>query len=95
MRDRIAHGVPAWQARYFGDWDNMRLYPGSGAYHGSDLAMVFETSERISGLPDNQTEKEVARLMASAWAAFASNPQDGLEKFGWPKYNPNGEFFYL
>ncbi|KAJ5083463.1 Carboxylesterase type B [Penicillium angulare] len=87
VRDRVAHGVPAWQSRYFGDWDNVRLYPGSGAYHVSDVAMILGNTERISGLPDNQTEKDVSRYMASAWVAFASDPYAGLEKFGWPKYN--------
>jgi hypothetical protein len=26
-----------------------------------------------------------------AWATFADNPESGLEKLGWPKYDPNGE----
>ncbi|KAE8396662.1 Alpha/Beta hydrolase protein [Aspergillus alliaceus] len=28
--DRAAAGIPAWQSRYFGDWDNLRLYSSSG-----------------------------------------------------------------
>ncbi|KAJ5256911.1 Carboxylesterase type B [Penicillium angulare] len=95
VRDRVSHGVPAWQSRYFGDWDNMRLYPGSGAYHVSDVAMILGNTARISGLPDNQTEIEISRYMASAWVAFASDPYDGLEKFGWPKYNASGEFVFF
>ncbi|KAK8062488.1 hypothetical protein PG997_014585 [Apiospora hydei] len=26
---RVRHGVPTWRYRYFGDWDNLRLYNGS------------------------------------------------------------------
>ncbi|KAJ5760300.1 Carboxylesterase type B [Penicillium odoratum] len=89
VRDRVAHNVPAWQARYFGDWDNLRLYPGSGAYHGSDLPMVFGTAEKISMLPDSEAERKTSHYMASAWVAFASDPKNGLKKFGWPRYDPH------
>ncbi|KAE8355925.1 hypothetical protein BDV28DRAFT_145724 [Aspergillus coremiiformis] len=34
---RIRVGVPAWRFRYFADWNNTRLYPDSGAYHGWQL----------------------------------------------------------
>ncbi|KAJ5671981.1 Carboxylesterase type B [Penicillium longicatenatum] len=92
VRYRTAHDVPAWQARYFGDWENLRLYPGSGSYHGSDLPVLFGNAEIVSGLPDtNDAEKVFSRYMASAWVAFASDPEHGLEKFGWPKYNPHGK----
>ncbi|KAJ5714725.1 Carboxylesterase type B [Penicillium malachiteum] len=86
-RDRVAHGVPAWQARYFGDWENLRIYPGSGTYHGSDIPMIFGNAEKITGLPDSDPEKKVSRYMASAWVAFATDPYNGLKKFGWPQYN--------
>ncbi|KAJ5537231.1 Carboxylesterase type B [Penicillium frequentans] len=91
VRYRTAHGVPAWQARYFGDWDNLRLYPGSGTYHGSDLPVLFGNTETVSGIPDSEAGKEFSRYMASAWVAFSSDPEHGLEKFGWPKYNPHGK----
>ncbi|KAJ5718383.1 Carboxylesterase type B [Penicillium malachiteum] len=90
-KDRIANGVPAWQARYFGDWENLRLYAGSGAYHGSDLPMIFGNTESIAGIPDSEAEKKVSRYMASAWVAFATDPHNGLKKFGWPRYNLHGE----
>ncbi|GMG10462.1 unnamed protein product [Aspergillus oryzae var. brunneus] len=89
---RTAAGVPTWQSRYFGDWDNLRLYPFSGAYHGIDLPMVFGTASKISGIADSEKEREFARYMASAWVAFAADPADGLSRFGWPRYDENGEF---
>ncbi|KAE8359425.1 Alpha/Beta hydrolase protein [Aspergillus caelatus] len=88
---RAAVGVPTWQSRYFGDWDNLRLYPSSGAYHGIDLPMVFGTASKISGIADSETEREFARYMASAWAAFARDPVAGLSRFGWPRYDENEE----
>lgn len=89
-RDRTAHGIPTWQSRYFGDWDNLRLYPGSGAYHASDLGMVFGTGREISGIPNSEQEDKFSSFMASAWAAFAHDPKDGLTKFGWPRYGSTG-----
>ncbi|RMZ40494.1 lipase/esterase [Aspergillus flavus] len=88
---RTAAGVPTWQSRYFGDWDNLRLYPFSGAYHGIDLPMVFGTASKISGIADSEKEREFARYMASAWVAFAADPADGLSRFGWPRYDENEE----
>lgn len=31
--NRLRNGVTTYRYRYFGDWLNLRLYPGSGAYH--------------------------------------------------------------
>ncbi|KAJ5091789.1 Carboxylesterase type B [Penicillium alfredii] len=87
-RDRVAHGVPTWQSRYFGDWDNLRLHPHSGAYHGVDLPMVFGTAKQVSGIANNERENDLSHYMASAWVAFAGDPKEGLSKFGWPRYNP-------
>lgn len=54
--------------------------------------MIFGTGELVSGTPNSERENEFARYMASAWVAFASDPKEGLTKFGWPQYNPDSEF---
>jgi len=88
---RAAAGVPTWRYRYFGNWTNLELYPGSGAYHGTDISMVFGTAQDISGLPNTAAESQLSRLMMKAWATFASDPQEGLSNtMGWPKYNASG-----
>ncbi|KAI9043066.1 carboxylesterase [Aspergillus affinis] len=86
-KDRAANGVPVWHSRYFGDWDNMRLYPTSGAYHGVDLPMVFGNSKDISAVSTSTGERQFSKHMASAWVAFARDPQKGLTTFGWPQYD--------
>jgi carboxylesterase type B len=96
---RVQHGVPTWRYRYFGDFDNLCLYnstaglgpKGSAAYHGVDMNMVFGTAEDVSGLRNTHSEYAVSRYMMGAWAAFARDPTKGLERYGWPKYNPNGK----
>lgn len=90
--NRVKSLVPTWRFRYFGDWDNLRLYPTSGAYHGADVEMVFGASQDVSGLPNSVPEQQTIAVMQKAWAAFAADPAQGLSKeMGWPGYNPNSE----
>jgi carboxylesterase type B len=86
---RAKAGVPTWRYRYFGDWDNLRLYdccPGSGAYHGSELEMVFGTAEDVSGIANGSPEEQVSKMMMRAWGAFAKDSKAGLNRLGWPEY---------
>lgn len=88
---RAAHGVPMWRYRYFGDWPNLRLYPGSGAYHGSDLHMIFGGTLDVTGIPDNIFEYWTTEYMMWAWATFVKNPTSGLStELFWPLYDPSG-----
>ncbi|KAL9010263.1 MAG: hypothetical protein Q9173_004782 [Seirophora scorigena] len=95
---RASLDIPTWRYRYFGDWDNLRLYgpsegngneQGSGAYHGADVEMVTGASEDVSGLPKSQEERKMEMVFMEAWAAFAKDPTEGLEKLGWPSYDPD------
>ncbi|KAK7995263.1 hypothetical protein PG990_014036 [Apiospora arundinis] len=97
---RAQYGVPTWRYRYFGDWDNLRLYDGSaglgprgsGAYHGSELEMVFGTAQEVSALTNSPEEDAMSRYMMGAWAAFARDPQKGLlSEYGWLRYDPAGD----
>lgn len=88
---RAKAGVPMWRYRYFGDWLNLRLYPGSGAYHGSDLHMIFGGIRDVvgPGLPNSVAETRTKAYMMRAWAAFVRNPQAGLtQEMFWPMYDP-------
>ncbi|OHF04083.1 carboxylesterase [Colletotrichum orchidophilum] len=87
---RLRHGVSAWIYRYFGDWDNTRLFPTSGAYHGVDLHMIFGASGDVSGIQPSDAQRRTTALMQSAWATFADDPVDGLSSvLGWPKFDPS------
>jgi cholinesterase len=81
-----AHGVPTWVYRYFGDWTNTRLYPSSGAYHGTELQMLFGNSEDVSGIPASAPQVQLTKVMQNAWLAFAKDPVNGLSEFGWPQF---------
>ena len=88
---RRRHGVSTWVYRYFGDWGNLELYPGSGAYHGTELDMVFGTAEDVADQPNTAPEAATSKYMMKAWAAFAKDPHNGLKQLGWPLYDHDGE----
>ncbi|KAH7353258.1 carboxylesterase [Plectosphaerella cucumerina] len=92
---RVA-GVPSFAYRFFADWDNTRLFPTSGAYHGTDLHMVFGASEDTSGLPASSDQKELTKIMQRMWFAFSDDPAEGLTKaLEWPAFNPEAETLAL
>ena len=87
VKSRYAHGIPSWSYRYLADWENTRLYNGSGAYHGVDLHMMFGASEEVSGLPDSHEQQQLRNIMQRLWFSFMKDPQEGLLKMGWPSYS--------
>jgi len=93
-KNRAKIGVPTFLFRYFGDWDNLRLYPTSGTYHGSDVNMVFGGSADVSGLPNSANETKIIALFQKAWATFAQDPLNGLtNNMKWPRYVPESMYF--
>ncbi|KAB2573486.1 Acetylcholinesterase [Lasiodiplodia theobromae] len=86
---RARFGVPSWVYRYGGDWDNLRLYPNSSAYHGSDMHALFGNSEEVSGLPEEEAQTGLTRVVMEAWAAFARDSRGGLHDLGWGEYSDN------
>ncbi|KAF7555920.1 hypothetical protein G7Z17_g1791 [Cylindrodendrum hubeiense] len=84
---RRQHDVPAWAYRYMADWDNTRLFPTSGAYHGVDLHMIFGASEDVSGIAPSAGQKKLTKIMQHAWYSFVDNPTSGLSDLGWPQFN--------
>jgi len=86
-------GVPAWRYRWFGEWPNLEVYPKIGAYHSMDCPIVFGATERTSSVPDTPEEAQFVKNMMTAWATFAKDPDHGLEKLGWPLYDPKGMCF--
>jgi len=55
--------------------------------------LIFGTTEfkAANSAKDLPAEKELAKKMRDAWAGFAKEPEHGLEKLGWPLYDPNKE----
>lgn len=59
-----------------------------GAYHESELPMIFGTHPLYRG-NSTRLEYETSHVMQDAWLAFAADGGDGLKKLGWPVYHSN------
>lgn len=79
-----------------GVFDNSQLGPGTGAYHSSDVAMVFGATEmNTNNIKDSPEEAKLATDTMKAWATFAKDPQKGLISLGWPMYDANSKSIIL
>ena len=90
-RARAARGVPTWLYRFAADWENTRLYPMNGAYHGVEMHMLFGNSREVSGRESAVSQDKLAEEMQDAWAAFARDPVMGLGEHGWPAFTAKEE----
>ena len=89
--DRHAANATTFRYLYAGNFSNVSPRWWLGAYHSSDLPMVFGTYGIARG---NGTafQKAVSEKMQDYWLAFAEDPVGGLPGLGWEKYkNGNGE----
>ncbi|KAK3390653.1 Alpha/Beta hydrolase protein [Podospora didyma] len=80
--NRLDAGVPVWRYEYEGNFSNISPLPFMGAYHSSELPLIFGTDQDYRG---NSTELELAtsRALQDAWLSFAST---GDPEHGWPRY---------
>jgi cholinesterase len=89
----LVNNVPTWRYRYFGAFPNTEIttIPFSGAWHASELPILFDNAATGQGVPNNTAaEITIGSYMRGAWATFAKNPTDGLTTYqdGWPMYDP-------
>jgi carboxylesterase type B len=99
---RIDNKVKAWRYVYSGEWPNQDIASGVGAYHGSEIGMVFGTTEYMQTyfsklsdqnihFPDTPNQKTLMKTMMTAWASFAKDPENALGKLGWPVYDSSSK----
>jgi cholinesterase len=84
---RRAIGVNAWRYVYAGEWPNQDIGIPGGAWHGSEIGIVFGTTEFLSHKADTADEVKLSEKIRKAWTDFAKDPVNGLVKFGWPLYD--------
>lgn len=89
-RDRLlAPNAPVFRYLYQGNITSLSPKPYLGAYHSSELPMLFGTWDQFG--PELNDAGVAARAeatshaMQDAWVAFAAHGV-GLEKMGWPRY---------
>ncbi|GAB1316308.1 hypothetical protein MFIFM68171_06518 [Madurella fahalii] len=81
---RARNGLVTYRYEYAGNFTSLTPLPWMGAYHASDVPMVFGTYEGMEGVTPFQ--REVAERMQDYVLAFMEDPRDGLRKKGWLPY---------
>jgi acetylcholinesterase len=79
---RSQQGIKTYRYQYRGNFSNVSPFPWLGAYHSSELPMIFGTSGDFRG-PSTSFELATSRAMQDRWLAFAEDPEGGLERLGW------------
>lgn len=70
--NRQRQGLPVWRSRYFPTWLNLAPFKGVGAYHGSDLFLLFNAYQaaHIGNGSVVPAEHALARKLQNALLAF-------------------------
>ncbi|KAI8941599.1 hypothetical protein NX059_002814 [Plenodomus lindquistii] len=89
-QDRYAGGALTFRYLYDGNFSNIAPLWWAGAYHSSELPMVFGTYDIVRG-EGTTFQKEVSEKMQDYWLAFAEDPVGGLPALGWEVYKPGGK----
>jgi carboxylesterase type B len=53
--------------------------------------MLCGNSGDVSGIEPEAEQERLTRWMQGAWVAFARDPENGLEEFGWPRFKEGEE----
>ncbi|EOD49267.1 putative chlorogenic acid esterase precursor protein [Neofusicoccum parvum UCRNP2] len=91
--ERLDAGLTTHRYFYAGNFSNVSPRPWNGAYHSSELPLLFGTHGDFRGA-STAFEVEVSHALQDAWVAFARDPKKGLDGVEWPKYkgkNGGGE----
>ncbi|KAK4497208.1 hypothetical protein PRZ48_011658 [Zasmidium cellare] len=82
IRLRQQTGRQTYSYRYSGNFTNISPRPWMGAYHSSELPLLFGTHPNYRG-PSTALEYATSHAMQDAWVAFAKDPVNGLESQDW------------
>jgi acetylcholinesterase len=93
-QDRYAAGAPTFRYLYGGNFSNIAPQPWEGAYHSSELPLIFGTHGIRRGA-STPFEIQVSLVMQNYWLAFAQDPMKGLPALGWDAYSPEGNGVYI
>ncbi|KAK4234583.1 Alpha/Beta hydrolase protein [Achaetomium macrosporum] len=86
-RSRTAQRLTTYRYEYAGNFSSVTPLGWMGAYHASDVPMVFGTYETL-GERDSVSayQREVARVMQDYVLAFMEDAEAGLRGRGWPAW---------
>ncbi|KAK6432377.1 hypothetical protein LTR95_011455 [Oleoguttula sp. CCFEE 5521] len=74
LSNRVTHNIdPTYRYQYAGNFSNVSPLPWMGAYHSSELPLIFGTHYEFRG-NSTEYEYEVSHFLEALWLSFASNP---------------------
>jgi acetylcholinesterase len=89
-RSRHTSGAKTFRYFYSGNFSNIAPRLWEGAYHSSELPLIFGTSGIARGA-STAFEISLGEKMQDLYLAFATDPVNGLPSQGWPAYKPAGQ----
>ncbi|KAF8859456.1 carboxylesteras-like protein [Acephala macrosclerotiorum] len=102
VRTRNLVGLPTYRYQYAGNFSNISPVPWMGAYHSSELPLLFGTHDQVFKGPSTAFEYNVSHAMEALWLSFASNPSRGPATWtketgylAWPQYQQNSSSMLL
>ncbi|KAK3399993.1 Alpha/Beta hydrolase protein [Sordaria brevicollis] len=90
--NRLLASVPVFRYEYFGNFTDVSPLPFLGAYHASELPMLFGTydifpeTSSVRPPPDEKLEVATSEAIQDDWVAVAAAGAAGLESRGWLQY---------
>jgi cholinesterase len=75
-------------------YPNSQIVANASAVHGAEISLVWGTmtnTPTAASIPNTLDEEVLSKNMRHLWAGFAKDPVNGLEKMGYPKYDPKKE----
>ncbi|KAG4424053.1 hypothetical protein IFR04_002749 [Cadophora malorum] len=88
-KNRYAANATTFRYYYTGNFSNISPRPWQGAYHSSELPLIFGTHD-IAYSESTPFEFAVSHRMQDLWLAFMKDPVNGLPSQGWEAYSPGG-----
>ncbi|KAL3422141.1 chlorogenic acid esterase precursor [Phlyctema vagabunda] len=88
-QNRYAVNTTTFRYYYRGNFSNISPRPWEGAYHSSELPLIFGT-HNIAREKSSPFEVAVSHRMQDLYLAFIRDPLNGLPAEGWQAYRPGG-----
>lgn len=86
-QNRLEHGMVTYRSQWAGNFSNISPVSWLGAYHSSDLYMLFGSYGVLSEA-SSAVEVETSHKMQDYLFHFINDPYS-LPKYGWPQYRVN------
>ena len=95
--DYIAGNHTIFRFIYAADFKNISPLTWSGAFHASDIPLLFGSHQDWAwGPPSSPREYATSHAMQDLWLAFAADGAKGLEQEGWhPVTETGGDLLFI